>query len=39
MVEVFLVGNPFCSEEGPMPQYHSEILQVLHQLEVLDGVG
>ena len=36
LVELFLAGNPFCTEHG---NYHKVLHEVIPHLEMLDGVG
>lgn len=38
LVELFISGNPFCAQDGPMPHYYSAIQAVLPDLEIIDGV-
>ena len=37
-MEVYLAGNPATLEDGECPNYHSEILDVLPDIEIVDGV-
>ncbi|KAH3863239.1 hypothetical protein DPMN_026219, partial [Dreissena polymorpha] len=37
LVELFVSGNPFCGQDGPMPHYHMAIQTVLPNLEIIDG--
>ncbi|KAK3584989.1 hypothetical protein CHS0354_037363 [Potamilus streckersoni] len=38
LVELFISGNPFCAQDGPMPHYMSAVQDLISTLEIVDGV-
>lgn len=39
LVELSLVGNPFCADDALMVEHHAQLSRLIPKLEVLDGVS